>query len=93
MIKNLLNGRFYIGASNCVYQRILNHKSELNRGIGTNKALQKDWQEYGVDAFAFMTLEVCPKGLIKEKEDEWLRKAKVAESELAYNKSYRAYIY
>lgn len=91
MVTNLINGRFYIGASKYVYQAILNHKSELNCRRSRNKNLQKDWDYYGAEVFAFTTLERCPEALLKEKEEKWLRKAKVEESNVAYNLSYRGY--
>ncbi len=91
MIKNLLNGRFYIGATNHIYTAILNHRSELNRGVSRNRAMQIDWDNYGEEGFAFMTLEKCHVTILKEREESWLKKAKVEESNLAYNKSYRGY--
>ncbi len=93
MVKNLLNGKFYIGASNCVYQAVLNHKSELNRGRSRSQSMQSEWNKYGEQAFAFITLETCHISMLKVREEEWLKKAKVEKSEVAYNKSYRGYNY
>jgi len=36
----------------------------LNAGTNTNKTLQKEWNEYGEDAFVFEVLEI-----LKEKKD------------------------
>lgn len=36
----------------------------MNAGTNTNKTLQKEWNEYGEDAFVFEVLEI-----LKEKKD------------------------
>jgi group I intron endonuclease len=92
MIQNLLNGRFYIGASNCVYQRVLNHMSELRRNRSGHKLLQEDWLEYGEESFVFIQLDTCDsKEEMNKQEELWLRKAKVETSDVAYNQTYRVY--
>ena len=66
-------GRAYIGSSDHIYRRWAAHKSVLHQGTHKNAALQRDWNEYGPDAFTFGIVEtVRPEGLA-DAENRWLR--------------------
>lgn len=56
-IKNLINGKIYIGSSIDIRGRWWNHKSMLKRGIHDNAHLQRAWDKYGSKIFKFSILE------------------------------------
>ena len=47
------NGKVYIGRSNNISSRWKNHRKGLKNGYHVNKALLKDYKEYGEDSFIF----------------------------------------
>ncbi|GAK59095.1 transcriptional regulator, ArsR family [Candidatus Vecturithrix granuli] len=56
-IKNLVNGKIFLGSGLDV-QGILNrHRSQLKFKSHRNKALQQDWNEYGPEQFSCEVLE------------------------------------
>lgn len=75
IIKNMVNGKFYIGSAVCFYNRWMGHKSSLNRHIHKNPHLQNAWNKYGEDNFIFEILEIVEdtKSLL-EREQFWLDK-------------------
>lgn len=56
-IENLINGKLYIGQSKNIESRWKQHLSELNNHTHHNYKLQRDWIEYGNEAFKFSILE------------------------------------
>ncbi len=79
-IKNTQNQKVFVGSTPNL--RTLNgRKFELKLGGHTNKDLQKDWNQFGEDAFVFEILEVLEekegeyfdvKDALKKLEDKWL---------------------
>lgn len=65
-ITNLINGKFYIGQSIDVVNRIRDHKCprSLLRGYPIYRAFKK----YGLENFKFETLEECPIEKLNDKE-------------------------
>ena len=63
-VKNTVNGRVLLGSSLNLEGPLNRHKFMLKIGSHTNKALQKDWDEFGPDCFVFEILE-----MVKVKED------------------------
>ena len=63
-VKNTTNGKVLLGSSLNLEGPLNRHKFMLKIGIHTNKALQKDWDELGSDAFVFEILEE-----VKTKDD------------------------
>jgi group I intron endonuclease len=59
-IRNLVNGKLYIGSSLWTQKRFNKHSSLLSKGTHPNAHLQAAWNLYGKVAFAFEILEVCP---------------------------------
>lgn len=57
-IKNLVNGKCYIGSSINSVHRFAEHKSALLRLSHCNIKLQRAWDKYGCDAFCFSVVEV-----------------------------------
>ena len=56
-VKNILNGKVLLGSSLNIEGPLNRHKFMLNIGSHTNKALQKDWDDFGADKFVFEILE------------------------------------
>lgn len=56
-VKNLANGKVLLGSSLNLEGPLNRHKFMLKIGSHTNKALQKDWDEFGPEKFAFEILE------------------------------------
>lgn len=57
-IKNLVNGKQYIGSSTNIEKRFWEHLSALRWNRHHSRKLQRAWSKYGREAFAFDTLEV-----------------------------------
>jgi len=57
-VKNTVNGKVLLGSSLNLEGPLNAHKFMLSTGHHQNKALQKEWDEYGPDAFVFEILEV-----------------------------------
>jgi group I intron endonuclease len=56
-IKNVYNGRVYIGSTVDYHKREIRHKYHLRLGVHKNRRLQKDFNRYGgLDAFNFFTI-------------------------------------
>ncbi|WCN36505.1 GIY-YIG nuclease family protein [Aneurinibacillus uraniidurans] len=79
-IKNTVNGKIFIGSSRNL--KTLNGKQfQLKMGSHENRMLQKEWNEYGEDAFVFEIVEVLKKketgyfdlkDELKKLEEKWL---------------------
>jgi group I intron endonuclease len=63
-IKNLSNGKVFIGSNMNLEGPLNSHKFQLMSGRHPNEALQKEWNEYGPEKFSFEILEV-----VKFKDD------------------------
>ncbi|MED1205534.1 GIY-YIG nuclease family protein [Heyndrickxia acidicola] len=55
-IRNLENDKVYISSTRN-FKTLTGKKFSLEMGTETNKALQKEWNTYGKEAFAFEILE------------------------------------
>lgn len=85
-IRNLVNGKVYVGQTNNFSHRKRQHFKELDRGLHYNQYLQRSYLKYGKDCFKFEVLERCGCDLLNERERCWIEKL---ESEYA-NKGYNA---
>lgn len=56
-IRNIINGKSYIGRSVNANLREYSHMGNLKRGKHTNVELQRDYNKYGKDSFEFSILE------------------------------------
>jgi group I intron endonuclease len=56
-IRNLNNGKIYIGSAMNLQGKINSHKFQLKNGLHLNKEMQKDFVEVGADAFSFEILD------------------------------------
>jgi hypothetical protein len=63
-VRNTVNGKILLGSSLNLEGVFNGHKFRLSIGRHPNSALQKEWDEYGPDKFAFENLEI-----VKVKDD------------------------
>ena len=57
-VKNTVNGKILLGSSLNLEGPLNSHKFMLTIGRHLNEALQREWNDYGGDAFVFEILEV-----------------------------------
>ena len=70
-IYNSVNGKFYIGSSSELYNRLCTYKCLFRRGEVHNKHLQASFNKYGIENFHIEILEFCNKN-IEEREQYWI---------------------
>jgi group I intron endonuclease len=58
-IKNLVNGKIYIGSSVTLSVRYSTHLKNLRQGTHVNPKLQSSWNKHGETSFEFSVLEYC----------------------------------
>jgi group I intron endonuclease len=63
-IKNMKNGKIYIGSAKDLRGKINSNKFQLKNGLHFNKEMQKDFNEIGEESFSFDILDY-----LKPKED------------------------
>lgn len=84
-IKNLINGKIYIGSSYHINKRLVQHKSNLNCNRHQNPYLQSAWNKYKEENFEFTILTYCEKQKLIEQEQFWLDWTKCYERQIGYN--------
>lgn len=67
-IRNLTNEKVYIGSAVKLLTRLRWHFRRLKRGGHPNRYLQKSWNKYGEDSFAFEVLEYVEPDRLLERE-------------------------
>ena len=86
MIRNLLNGKGYIGKTTRMSKRLREHKTELIRGNHFNPHLQAAWNKYGKRNFSFTILEFEEDiDVLNEKELMWVLKLETNNRDKGYN--------
>jgi len=58
-IRNLVNGKLYIGSSDDIHERWMNHRIMLKNNSHHSKKLQRAYNKYGKENFLFELLEEC----------------------------------
>ena len=71
-IRNLVNGKRYIGSAQSFRVRWGKHLSDLRCGKHHSAYLQRSWGTHGSDAFAFEVVETCAASDLIEREQAWL---------------------
>jgi group I intron endonuclease len=71
-IRNLINGKVYVGSAIDLLNRWSVHKTTLGNKSHHNKKLERAWHKYGAEAFAFEILEYCKKSELIEREQYWM---------------------
>jgi DNA-binding transcriptional ArsR family regulator len=96
VVKNSVNGRVLLGSSLNLHGPLNKHRFMLKIGAHSVPALQKDWNQYGPDAFVFEVIEVVekkddasfsPDEALKALEQKWL--AALDPIATGYNKNTR----
>lgn len=75
-IRNLINGKRYIGSATCFRKRWAGHKSGFKNGNHPNRYLMSSWIKYGPDAFVFGIIEVCAIDELIRREQYWIDSGK-----------------
>jgi len=65
------NNKCYVGQSKNINNRISRHKTELKANRHTNKGMQSDYNNFGIDSFYYEVLELCLAEERNEKEAYW----------------------
>jgi group I intron endonuclease len=85
-ILNLLNGKFYIGSSVDIHNRLMHHRKRLRGGYHSNQHLQRAYNKYKEENFEFIILEViADKNNLLDREQYWIDVTKCYEEEIGYN--------
>lgn len=71
-IRNLVNGKRYIGSAKCFRVRWNSHRANLRRGAHHSRHLQSSWNRHGEDSFVFEIVELCAPDSLLEREQCWL---------------------
>lgn len=71
-IRNIVDGRVYIGGSNQIRKREVKHLSLLRRGKHPNQHLQDAYNLYGKENMHFVILEECSAENLRQREQWWL---------------------
>lgn len=88
LIRNLVNGKVYIGKAKCIYKRMKDHITRLNtKDKDENPHLINSWHKHGKENFEYVVLEYLPldEVLIKERELFWIKSYNSLEREKGYN--------
>src|ERR1051325_771188 len=82
-IRNTATGKLLVGTSKDVPSMLNRHRAALRMGSHQNRELQKDWAEFGAEAFEFEVLDTLapperpgydPSDDLKALEQLWLDK-------------------
>lgn len=69
-IKNLRNGRMWLGATPNPEATLRRHRFTLSLGSSWHKDIQKDWNVFGEDAFSFEVIDTLKPDPEKDKDEE-----------------------
>jgi len=72
IIRNLVNGKRYIGSTSSFNNRKAVHNLLLRKNKHFNKHLQSAYNKYGYDSFKFFILEKCSKEILQNKEQYYI---------------------
>lgn len=88
-IKNIINGKFYIGSSKDIIDRWKNHLWRLSTNQHGNPHLQSSFNTYGKDNFLLEVIEECLDGVSREEmlniEQKWINSTCCLDREFGYN--------
>lgn len=88
MIKNIVNGKVYIGQSVDIYTRWYNHKRDLSNSVHYNTHLQKSWNKYGESSFEFSIIKTCDQNDLDLLEVKYISLYNSCDSKFGYNMSF-----
>jgi len=84
MIKNKINGKFYIGSSVDIAYRWARHKRQLRNGNHHSIHLQRAWDKYGEENFEFKVIEECSEDITFKREQYYLDLYKSYNNDVGY---------
>jgi group I intron endonuclease len=84
-IRNMVNGKWYIGQSVNIEKRKQVHFTQLKYGAHHNQHLQMAYQKYGEDSFEFRILENISVDMLDVREQAWIAYYKADDSQYGYN--------
>lgn len=84
-IRNIKNGKVYVGSSYDIRNRRNQHFRELEKNIHTNTHLQRAYNKYGRDMFSFEVLEFCKCTVLIEREQHWMDRLNSYNNKSGYN--------
>ena len=76
-IKNLVNGKIFIGSSPDLVANWHSERLQLNMGIHFNDALQSDWKQFGSENFRYEILEEIEQS--NDLQIDWKKELKALE--------------
>ena len=85
VIRNIKNGKVYVGQTNNLKLRKQNHFADLKANIHHNHHLQNVWNKYGKENFEFEVLEECPLEKLDEVEIYWIKFYESYNRKFGYN--------
>ena len=85
LLRNLKNGKQYVGSSINVRRRKSEHLLRLRKGEEGNEYLQRAWNKHGPEMFSFFLLERCEIEERLEREQYWIDKLKTTDEQYGYN--------
>lgn len=90
-ITHVVNGKQYIGSAVNIERRWKDHRRHLDKGVHHSSHLQRAWNKYGADAFAFSVLEyVSDITRLIEREQHYMDVRFAARGSIEYNGRPRA---
>ena len=84
-LRNIVNGKVYVGSSTDTKGRFRGHRSHLRGGYHPNKHLQSAWNSYGEDKFVFEIIEQITPDQIVVCEQKWIDKTNCTDERFGYN--------
>ena len=84
-IRNLLDGKVYVGRSVTVEKRWSGHRTALRNGSHRNPHLQAAWLKYGEESFVFELLEEVPPDGLPVREGHYCNALCVFDPRRGYN--------
>lgn len=88
MIKNIANGKVYVGKAKDIIGRWGAHVGGLLKNKHGNEHLQRAWNKYGEENFYFTILEEVELENQDEREKYWIQHCKSYDPQFGYNKTY-----
>ncbi len=82
---HLDTGKCYVGSTVSLKSRISYHRSKLRNNRHDNSYLQRAWNKYGEDAFAFILLELCSKDDLMKSEAAWMLRTQCCDKRVGFN--------
>ena len=84
-IKNLINGKIYVGQSNNIERRFAQHKSPYEQARFSDKPLYKAFLKYGIENFDFSIIEECSIEQLNDREKFWISELNTLIHQNGYN--------